>query len=247
MELLRVLIITLLICIVAVLIAPDVASFVVGACLLATLATPVAVVWMLNREFRLAPELAEPEELSGELLRGGEELAALGFDDPGPVIRVGRLAKLLMLTCVKRADRLYADAHQQLQKPVFFEFVSIVGEAAHGLSTNNNPDAAYAPSAPGMLRQVLPGLSAPELLERHRAALRFLQTHGIEPAAAEPDEIFHAVRRSFGAYGDLFHRGRFRFALVALWRTILRRSPYMAPLEQQPGIDEQLSVIRGQF
>ncbi len=247
MELLRVLVITFLICVIAVLIAPDAAIFVVGACLLATLATPVAVVWMLSKEFRLAPELAEPDELSGELQRGGEELAALGFDEPGPAIRIGRLAKMLLLTRVNRAARLYADAHQQVRKPVFFEFVSIVGEEQHGLSTNNNPDAAFAPAAPGMLRQVLPGLSAPELLERHRSALRFLRTRGIEPAAAEPDAIFHAIRRSFSAYGDLFRRGRLRFALIALSRTILRRSPYMAPLEQQPEIEDQIAEIQNRL
>lgn len=244
MEVLRAFIVVSLMCVVVVLVAPDAAGFVAGAVVLAVLATPFAVVWTLGREFRLPPREVAPDELPGELQDAGRELAALGFDEAGPGIHIGGAAGILMLTRLNRAEKLYADAHKQAHKPVFFEFVTVVAAGASGLSTNNNPETAFAPGVPGLLRQTLPDLGARGLLERHREALRFLAARGIEPGRVAPGEILESVRKSYAAYAEHFRRGRFRFAMTALWRTLRRRSPFLAPLEEQPDIEEQVARMR---
>jgi hypothetical protein len=164
---------------------------------------------------------------------------------------VGLSPPALMVAFVHEAERSYATAFRTTTLPpkTAFDCVSILDGDRGGLTTGAEPAGAVIPAARGSLRQVFPGASAEQVLERHREGLQYLRGRGLSARSVSASTFPRDFATSFRRQREAFLASPLRATVVTLWRAATGRTPHLGPIATQAvaqqTIHELLTGTRG--
>jgi hypothetical protein len=203
--------------------------------------------WMIGRNLpaeiglRPLPDGAVPPEVRALV----DAYRALGFVPAGPPREAGVMPPALLVPLVHDAERCYGTVFRTGTVPAktSFDVVSILDGERGGLTTGPDPAGATLPAAPGELRQVFPGARIADLFARHREALAFMRSRGLAVRAVSAATFEADFRAAFARQRRAFRAAPLRWALVAIWRSVTRRTPHAGPLAGQKIADRQLREL----
>ena len=163
------------------------------------------------------------------------DLEAVGFDRAGPVYRVPTTPAALLQPLVHRSEPIYATVFRTgtLPAKVGHELVSLFEEGEGGLTSVVDPAAVVLPAPPRVLRQVLVGATSSRLLEAHRDAMALIARTGASWRPVSAASFEHEFSLAMVAQRRFFISSPLRHILVALWRSVSRRSPHIGPISKQ--------------
>lgn len=129
------------------------------------------------------------------------------------------------------SERAYATVFLTHSSPprVACDVVTIFGRGEEGLTTAAEPGAGVLPLAPGEHLQIYPGAPVETLLLRHREGVAAMSRGGRQPRLL-PLAIEELLRISIRRKRQAFLRSPLLHALVAIGRTVTKRSPYHRPV-----------------
>jgi hypothetical protein len=180
-------------------------------------------------------EPAPESEVTGDLRGLCSRFEALGFQRTGPAMTLGIGTPALMVAFVHEAERTYATAFRTGTVPqkTAFDCVSILDGERGGLTTGAEPAGAATPAARGSFRQVFPGASVEQVLDRHRQALQHLRRRGLSAKAVSASTFRGDFALSFRLQREAFLAAPLRGAAVTLWRAATGRTPHIGPIASQ--------------
>lgn len=172
---------------------------------------------------------------STEAERRVRDLEAVGFERAGPVYRVPTTPAALLQPLVHRTEPIYATVFRTgtLPAKLGHELVSLFAEGEGGLTSVVDPAAVVLPAPPRVLRQVLAGATSRQLLEAHRDAMALIARTGMSWKPVSAASFEHEFSQAMVAQRRFFISSPLRHILVALWRSVSRRSPHIGPISQQ--------------
>lgn len=220
-------------------------TLILAACLVAT---PIAVYFAVSRGLPedVGMHPADYTEVPRELdpLIGSFE--ALGFRRILSPYRFALPNAPLLVPLMHADEGLFATVFgiPGTKPRIGYDVVSFFDAKDCGLTTGMDPGAGVLPAEAGTLRQILVNAPPEELVYYHREAVRLLESRGLQPLAVSPGAIPELIRRSFRLNRRAFLRARVSNTLVAIWRVITKRNPWIGSLAEQPDLQDQLGRIK---
>jgi hypothetical protein len=111
-----------------------------------------------------------------------------------------------------------------------------------GITSGILPEGSRLP-VHGMFKQVFPGSNVRSVFENHRQAVFFLKGHGILCKATNAQDFEREFCSSILRMRKSFLASPLMFTWTVLWRVAAKKSPYIGPIQTQPGIFRQLQQV----
>ena len=209
--------------------------------------TPVAVyIAILKSLPEEVPLMSATEpEIPIELNEHLAAYEALGFQRAGNPMRLQLEHEVLLVAMTKPDEGMIATVYRiAAPKPkIAYDVVSLFDAHNCSLTTGMDHGAGVLPAGPAVLRQVFQDASPDELVQRHRTAMRFLNTRRLPPIDVSPSAIPSLLKLSFQINRETFLKAKVGNTFTALWRTITKHNPHMGELHEQTGIEDRIGRI----
>ena len=220
-------------------------GWILGAALVAT---PVLVYFAILKNLPEDPPVTPVglHEVPPEVDDIVREYEDLGFERAGPPLRVGLPNPAVLVPLLHATEGMLATAYRLDAKPspkLGYDVIHILDAPESGLTTCMDHSAGVLPAPRGGLRQIFPRATPSELVDRHRAALRFVESRRLGRMHAAPSAVAHLIKRSFALQRRAFLDSPVAGTFTALWRVITKRNPHLGALADQAGIEERLQSI----
>jgi hypothetical protein len=125
---------------------------------------------------------------------------------------------------------------------ISFDMFSVFEGDRGGLTSGVLAEGAAMPSI-GSLKQVFVRENVKGLYEKHKQALQYLKTRGIQCKAVSPQTYEREFRSSILRLRKSFAASPLQFTLTVLWRAATKKTPHMGPIQQQAVAKEQIKQI----
>jgi hypothetical protein len=87
------------------------------------------------------------------------------------------------------------------------------------------------------------GFGPAELFHRHLEAQAYLASRGIRIDPVPAGSVVERIRKSMSRQREFIRARSIRVALVMLWRLVVRRTPYSAPLAKQRTTEASIQYL----
>ncbi|MFO1077503.1 MAG: hypothetical protein U1E73_07230 [Planctomycetota bacterium] len=170
-------------------------------------------------------------------LRTVAALQELGCEPLGEIWRANsRPTPVIVPMVMRTCDVLVMVYELQLPQPrTMFDLVTLFPNGKV-LTTSAFVEAGSLPAMPGNFLQILPGADAATLLSAHREAIGHLAARAQPPCSLGTLTAADAGRHLCSFLAEqraCFDAAPLRTGLVALWRTLTRRTPHLGRLLAQ--------------
>jgi len=216
--------------------------------LVAVAALVVAAVWMAIQQNLPAEPTAEPVE-DGEVPSAAwehvEALENLGFVRTGPALLFDLQPQTLLVPLLYDERRMWGTVMHVFapQPKTAFDVVTLVRGRDISLTSSPEPGAGVLPVGSGELLQILRDHDAAGLVARHEESVAYLTARGLAPRVVRHGVIDKLLCDAMRRKRALFGEAPLRHTLVALWRTISKRTPFLGPIEAQEYAQAQLAGL----
>ena len=183
--------------------------------------------------------------LPGEVTRLGEELKALGFTQTSDVpLSVNVAPPALVVPFVNEQDRTYGAVYKTDTIPpkIMFDLVSIFEGNRGGLTSGTLAEGAAMPGL-GSMKQVFPRGNVKAVYDKHREALDYLRSRGIQCRTVNPQTFERDFRDSMLRLRKSFLTSPVMFTLTVLWRAVTKKTPHTGSIRQQSVAQQQIQDI----
>jgi len=201
----------------------------------------------LPRDPHVEPALSQ--EVPSDIASLVASLTALGFEPLGPPLRIEMRPAAFLWPLVSRQLNCFGNVFctTTIPRKTGFEFISVVEDDRGWLTSLAAPHGFVLPAAPGSFRQALPGAKPDALLQYHLAAHRFLESQGIRFTHEPEGTPSERVRRSLMLQRKVVMQRPLSSAVVAIWRTLTKRTPFHAPIAKQATTLAAVEYVKGVF
>jgi hypothetical protein len=112
------------------------------------------------------------------------------------------------------------------------------------LTSVADPAAAVFPLCPGDFKELISGATPQQLLGSHLRARAFLESRGLRFKTPRVGGLQERFERYTVKQRKVIKTNPLKAAVVVFWRASTKTSPYLGPLENQPGIEVLISAAR---
>lgn len=177
-----------------------------------------------------------------------KDFQALGFDRDGPVLCIRTRPATTVWPFVNklRGCTGSVSSTKSLPEKVICELTSEIEGGRGELTSVADPHACALPLPPGHFRQLLRGAALRELLEYHLEAQVYLQQRGVRFARPPYGDSAERIRQSALQQRQAVFTRPVRSALVALWRTVTKRTPFEVPVAAQVSTESTLRALQSE-
>lgn len=186
---------------------------------------------------------ATADRLNPEAFDIHQEIQGLGFVAISKPIEVNTNPPAMMLALIDESRKIYSAVYHPTvdESKLGTDFVSVIQvKRAHGeqsiLTTGNIAEGGTMPLPPNSMMQIFPDADAATLLRHHEQALAFLQKNGVDILHVTKSEFSPAFCDSLVRMKSFFITNPVWHTLLALVRTVTKRSPHFGPIASQAQI-----------
>ena len=186
-----------------------------------------------------------PAAVPGEVTRLAEDFKAIGFTQTSDVpLSVNVAPPALVLPFINEQERMYGAVYKTDTIPpkIMFDVVSIFEGNRGGLTSGTLPEGAAMPAL-GSMKQVFPRSNVRSVYEKHRDALQYLKTKGIQCRSISPQTFERDLRDSILRLRKSFLASPVLFTVTVLWRAATKQTPHTGSIHQQQVAQQHIQDI----
>jgi len=174
------------------------------------------------------------------------EIKALGFEEAGGPFLVEIKPAAALAAFVHRTEPVYATVFRTGTVPsvTSYDFVSIFEGVPGGLTTTANWRGGALPAGPGEFRQIIADAGSRQVFEAHLEGLGWLKRHGVWAKNVSAATFVGDFKAALAHQRRNFVSAPVKTALIALGRTVSRRSPDFGLLAAQKGAEARVRSLR---